>query len=103
GRAVGLADAIAKRGRKIAEVILISGGVPVGPVLSDEMRTALFIPTRAAAAFFHKKLPPDLQTDLASALEKAETWSRNEYAPALAKRGKLRASERQPIIHHPSP
>jgi hypothetical protein len=62
------------------------------------MRTALFIPTRAAAAFFHKKLPPDLQTDLASALEKAETWARKEYAPALAKRDKLSESERQTIL-----
>ena len=97
-RAAGVAEALAQRGRKIAGVILISGGVPVGPVLSDEMRAALFIPTRAAAAFFHKKLPPDLQTDLASALEKAETWARKEYAPALAKRDKLSESERQTII-----
>jgi carboxypeptidase C (cathepsin A) len=62
------------------------------------MRTALFIPTRTAAAFFHKKLPPDLQTDMASALEKAETWARTEYAPALSKRDTLSESDRQTIL-----
>jgi carboxypeptidase C (cathepsin A) len=97
-RAAGVAEALAQRGRKVAGVILISGGVPVGPVISEEMRTALFIPTRAAAAFFHKKLPPDLQTDLPNTLEKAETWARKEYAPALARRYKLSESERQTTL-----
>ena len=97
-RAAGVAESLAQRGRKVAGIILISGGIPVGPVVSDEMRTALFAPTRAAAAFFHKKLSPDLQADLASALEKAETWARTEYAPALTKRDKLTESERQTIL-----
>jgi carboxypeptidase C (cathepsin A) len=97
-RAAGVAETLAQRGRKVAGVVLISGGVPVGPIVSDEMRTALFVPTRAASAFFHKKLSPDLQTDLASAMEKAETWARTEYAPALAKRDKLGAPERQNIL-----
>jgi len=97
-RAAGVAEELARRGRKVAGVILISGGVPVGPVVSEEMRTALFVPTRAAAAFFHKKLSPDLQADLASTLEKVETWARTEYAPALAKRDKLSESERQTIL-----
>ncbi|HKQ73777.1 MAG TPA: peptidase S10 [Blastocatellia bacterium] len=97
-RAAGVAEALAQRRRKVAGVILISGGIPVGPALSDEMRTALFVPTRTAAAFFHKKLPPELQTDLGSALEKAERWARAEYAPALAKRDKLSEPERQNIL-----
>ena len=71
-RAAGVAEALVKSGRKVAGVILISGGIPVGPVLSDEMRTALFVPTRTAAAFHHKKLPPDLQTDWNSTLGKVE-------------------------------
>jgi carboxypeptidase C (cathepsin A) len=97
-RAAGVAEALAQRGPRVAGVMLISGGIPVGPVVPDDMRTALFVPTRAAAAFFHRKLSPDLQTDLASTLEKAETWARTEYAPALAKRDKLSASERQTIL-----
>ena len=73
-RAAGVAEALARSGRKVAGLILISGGLPVGRVVPDNMRTALFVPTRTAAAFFHKKLPPDLQTDLASALNSAEAW-----------------------------
>src|SRR5262245_37867984 len=97
-RAAGVAEALAQRGRKVAGVILISGGIPVGPVLSDEMRIALFVPTRTSAAFFHKKLPPELQTDLRSALERSESWAREEYAPALARRDRLSEPERQNIL-----
>jgi len=97
-RAAGVAEALAQRRSKVAGVVLISGGIPVGPALSDEMRTALFVPTRTAAAFFHKKLPPELQIDLATTLEKAEAWARTEYAPALAKLDKLSEPERQNIL-----
>src|SRR5262249_17510064 len=97
-RAAGVAEALAQRGRKVAGGILISGGIPVGPGGAGEMRAGLFIPTRTAAAFFHQKLPPDVQADLASALEKSETWARTEYAPALVKRDKLSELERQTIL-----
>jgi len=97
-RAAGVAEALVKNGRKVAGVILISGGIPVGPVLSEEMRTALFLPTRTAAAYQHKKLPPDLQADLGRTLEKVEEWARTEYAPALSKRDKLSDSERRQVV-----
>jgi carboxypeptidase C (cathepsin A) len=97
-RAAGVAEMLEQRGLKVAGVILISGGVGAGTVISDEMRTALFVPTRTAAAFFHKKLPPDLQADLAATLEKAETWARTEYAPALVNRDNLSEPERQQIL-----
>src|SRR5262245_16818172 len=71
-RAAGVAEALAQRGRKVAGVVLISGGVPVGPVLSGGLRTALFLSRRAAAAFFHKELPSDLETDLTSVHVKEE-------------------------------
>ena len=57
-RASGVAEALEQRGTRVAGVMLISGGIQVGPVIDDEMRTALFIPTRAAAAFHHQKLAP---------------------------------------------
>ena len=97
-RAAGVAEMLEQRGLKVTGVILISGGVGAGTVIPDEMRTALFVPTRTAGAFFHKKLPADLQSDLGSTLEKAETWARTEYAPALANRDKLSESERQKIL-----
>ena len=85
-------------GVKVSGVVLISGGIQVGSVGTDEMKTALFVPRFTGAASFHKKLAPDLQSDLRAAMEKAESWARNEYAPALQRRDKLTFEERQAVI-----
>src|SRR5262245_38713897 len=97
-RAAGVAEALQQRNIKVAGVILISGGVAAGNVASDDMRAALFVPTRAATAFYYKRLSPDLQSDLNATLKKAETWALNEYAPALAKRDAVTDAERQRIL-----
>jgi carboxypeptidase C (cathepsin A) len=97
-RASGVAEALERSAVKVSGVVLISGGIQVGTVGTDEMKTALFAPRFTAAAHFHKKLAPDLQSDLRGALEKAETWARNEYGPALLKRDKLTLDERVAVI-----
>ena len=97
-RAGGVAEILAQRRQKVAGVILISGGIPLGPVLSDEMRVALFVPTRTATAFFHKKLASDLQSDQSNTLTKSEAWAKNEYATALTRRDGLNGTERQAIL-----
>ncbi len=97
-RAAGVAEALAQRNMKVAGVILISGGVGAGSVVSDDMRTALFVPTRTAAAFFHKKLSPELQKDLSTTRKQSEVWAQTVYGPALANRdNKLSDAERQAI------
>jgi carboxypeptidase C (cathepsin A) len=97
-RAAGTAETLERNGIRVAGVVLISGGLPIGSVGSDEMKTALYVPRFTAAAFFHKKLPPDLQASLHDALEKAEAWARNEYLAALRNRDKLTWEQRQSII-----
>ena len=97
-RAGGVAEALENRGLPVTGLILISGGIPVGPVVTEEMKQALFIPTRTAAAHYHGKLTADLQADLDNTLEKAEAWARTEYARALANRDSLTGSERQAIL-----
>ncbi len=97
-RAAGVAESLERRGQKVAGVMLISGGLPVGPVLSDELRAAMFVPTRTAASLFHKKLAPELQKDPAGTLEKVETWARAEYGPALMRRDQLSDAERERIL-----
>jgi carboxypeptidase C (cathepsin A) len=97
-RAAGVAEALEQRGVKVTGVILISGGVGAGSVVSDETRAALFVPSRTATAFYHKKLPHDLQSNLGSTLQKAEFWALREYGPALSKRDTLSDSERQTIL-----
>ncbi len=98
-RAGGVAETLEKHGQHVSGVILISGGIPVGPVVSEEMRQALFIPTRTAAAFYHRKLSEDLQADLDDTLAKAEAWARNEYAPALTNRENLTEQEREAVLN----
>jgi len=97
-RASGVAEVLERGGVKVSGVVLISGGIQVGSVGTDEMKTALFVPRFTGAASFHKKLAPDLQSDLRAAMEKAESWARNEYAPALQRRDKLTFEERQAVI-----
>ena len=96
-RAAGAAESMARAGQKVAGVILISGGIPLGPVVPDEMRTALFIPTRTASAFYHHKLPPDLQADRDRALAESERWARTVYAPALGRPDSLSPEQRKAI------
>lgn len=97
-RAAGVAEALEKGEQHVAGVILISGGIPLGPVVSEEMRAALFIPTRTASAFYHHKLPPDLQGDRERAVGEAERWARTVYAPALARKDSLSDAERNAIV-----
>jgi carboxypeptidase C (cathepsin A) len=97
-RASGVAEALEQRGTHVAGVMLISGGIHVGPVIEDELRAALFVPTRTAAAFAHRKLSADLQKDLPTTLKTVETWARNEYAPALKRLASLTDQEREAVI-----
>ncbi|HLJ49149.1 MAG TPA: hypothetical protein VKU01_24205 [Bryobacteraceae bacterium] len=98
-RASGVAEALEKKGQHVAGVILISGGIQMGPVSPDPVRVALFVPSRTAAAFYHHKLVPELMRDEASTLKQAETWALNEYAPAWERRDKLSDAERDEIIN----
>lgn len=97
-RASGVAEALEKKGQRVSGVILISGGIQMGPVSPDAVRTALFVPNRTAAAFYHQKLAPELMRDEKSTLKEAESWALNEYAPAWARRDQLSDSERDKII-----
>jgi len=97
-RASGVAEALEKRGQRVSGVILISGGIQMGPVSPDPVRVALFAPSRAAAAFYHHKLPPDLMKDETATLKEVESWALAEYAPAWERRDKLTDAERDTII-----
>lgn len=97
-RASGAAAAMEENGEHIAGVILISGGISVGPLATPEMRAALFLPQRIATAAYHHRLAPDVQRDTARAMREAENWGRNVYAPALARRDALTADERRAIV-----
>ncbi|MEA1672948.1 S10 family serine carboxypeptidase-like protein [Nitrospirillum sp. BR 11163] len=104
-RAAGVAEALEKRGRPVAGVVLISGGIPVGPVLPKELVTALKLPGRAAAAQVHGRLPASLAgTSPSATAEATRVWAEQVYAPALAHLGDLSAQQKaalvQDVAHH---
>ena len=97
-RASGTAAAMEDNGEHIAGVILISGGIPVGPLATPETRAALFLPQRIATAAYHHRLASELARDTARTMREAEDWGRNVYAPALTRRDALPADERRAIV-----
>ena len=58
----------------------------------------LFLPTYTATAWYHKKLSPSLQKDLARTLKLAEEFASGEYATALFKGSNLGAKERAGVL-----
>jgi len=61
----------------------------------NELPYTLYLPTYTATAWYHKKLPPDLQSrDLASILDEVRPWATGDYAQALALGDHLPADQR---------
>lgn len=78
-------------------VVLVSPtdlGIPRGTVVD----AASYLPYYAATAWFHKKLPADLQQkDLVAMLPEVENFTINELIPALAKGGYLDPTARKQL------
>ena len=105
-RAAGAAESMERAGQRVAGLVLISGGIPLGPVVPDEMRTAMFLPARTATAFYHRKLPADLQTDRNRAVAESERWARGirpgARAAGFAHEGGARSDRRAArAVHGP--
>jgi carboxypeptidase C (cathepsin A) len=76
-------------------VILVSP-TNLGIDRSGPVDAALNLPYYAATAWYHKKLPADLQSkDLTEVLPEVETFAVNELIPALAKGGNLSEADRK--------
>lgn len=98
-RAAGLAKVLADRRIPLSGVILISmGNLIRATANNDDLAPALILPSYTATAFFHKKLPADLQTDLQTSLRQSETWAQTEYVVALIKGDRLTSSERDTVV-----
>jgi carboxypeptidase C (cathepsin A) len=97
-RAMGVAEALERRRTTVAGVILIGGFLELGQVMPPALTTALMVPRYTATAFFHKRLPADLQRDLPAALRESEAWARGAYANALARVDSVPPAERSTIV-----
>jgi carboxypeptidase C (cathepsin A) len=63
----------------------------------NDMPYIIHLPTYAATAWYHKKLPPDLMKDLRATLREVEDFTRTEYAQALMQGDRLPAERRHEI------
>jgi len=100
-RAAGLAGHLFERGIAFNGIILVSTVLNFSTIsftTGNELPYPLFLPTYTATAWFHKKLPPDLGTDLAAALKEAEEWATGDYLQALNRGDRLSPRKRQETI-----
>jgi carboxypeptidase C (cathepsin A) len=100
-RAAGLAGHLIDRGIAFNGIILVSTIMSFQTArfaLGNDLPYILFLPTYAATAWYHKKLPPDLQQSLRKTLDEVERWAATDYMVALGKGDRLSAEERQAVI-----
>lgn len=100
-RAAGLAGHLIERGIAFNGIILVSTVLNFSTISftpGNEFPYVLFLPSYTAAAWFHKRLPPDLSRDLPATLREAEEWATGDYLRALSKGDRLSPGERQEII-----
>ena len=100
-RAAGLAGYLIERGMAFNGIVLIGTTLNLETIWSrsDDLVYELELPTYAADAWYHKKVPAELQRkDLKSFLKEVEGFAGGEYAAALMKGDMLAATERKTVI-----
>lgn len=108
GESYGTTRAAGLSGYLIGHGIALNGIVLVSTVLNfetleftrgNDLPYVLYLPSYTAAAWYHKKLPADLQAqDLAKTLPEVERWASNDFALALSKGDRLTPAERQSVV-----
>jgi len=87
-RAAGLSGYLQQRfGMYLNGIVLISAILNFETSEFDtgnDLPNILYLPTYTAIAWYHKKLPADLQGDLQKALEESRKFAMGEYTDALA-------------------
>lgn len=101
-RSAGLAGYLAQRGIALNGVILLSSVLDMHTLdesVDNDVPNVLFLPTYTATAWFHKKLPADLQKQtLEQVVAQSEQWATTGYTIALEKGDALQGAERQQAI-----
>lgn len=108
GESYGTTRASALSGYLIDRGIAFNGIVLVSTVMNfetllfapgNDLPYSVILPSYAATAWYHKKLPADLQSQpLTQILPEIEHWAANDYTIALAKGDGLTSPERQEVV-----
>jgi len=101
-RAAGLSGYLQDRyGMYLNGIVLISSILNFQTAYfnaGNDLPYVLFLPTYTTTAWYHKKLPPDLQGDFGKAASESEAYAGGEYTLALMKGDRLTAAERQAVV-----
>ena len=101
-RAAGLAGWLHDQGYYLNGVMLVSSILNFGTARFDsgnDLAYALFLPTYAATAWYHKRLPADLQQlSVAQVVDQAESFALGEYTHALMMGDRLPDAERRAVV-----
>ncbi|MBZ5596105.1 MAG: peptidase S10 [Acidobacteriia bacterium] len=100
-RAAGLSGYLIDRGIAFNGIVLVSSILNFQTLSfgkGNDLPYVLYLPSYTATAWYHHKLPPDLERDLRKTLKEVEGWAETGYAEALAKGDRLTAAERQATI-----
>ncbi|HEY9232480.1 MAG TPA: peptidase S10 [Blastocatellia bacterium] len=101
-RAAGLAGYLIDHGIAFNGVILVSTVMnfqTLSFAQGNDLPYILILPSYAATAWYHKRLPADLQQrELRKVLDEVEAWAAADYTVALGKGDRLTAAERQAVI-----
>jgi carboxypeptidase C (cathepsin A) len=100
-RAAGLSGHLIDQGIALTGVVLVSSVLDfrtIIPSRGNDVPYVLFLPSYTATAWYHKKLPGDLQQDLPKTLREVEQWTVDRYMTALTKGDGMTPAERQEII-----
>jgi carboxypeptidase C (cathepsin A) len=108
GESYGTTRASALSGYLIGRGIAFNGIVLVSTIMNfettdfaagNDLPYVMFLPSYAASAWYHKKLPSDLQSkSVQQIVSEVEQWAATDYALALDKGDRLTPQERQDVI-----
>ena len=100
-RAAALTDYLSSHeGLDLNGVILISSVLnfeTLEPSAGNDVPYPLYLPSYTATAWYHHKLPPDLEAHFHRTLAKVERWALHVYMPALAEGNTLSQARRATI------
>jgi carboxypeptidase C (cathepsin A) len=100
-RSAGLSQELQTRhGIELNGIVLVSALLTYQTIATspqNDVALVSYFPTYTATAWFHKKLPADLSTDLGKALDEARAFATGEYATTLLKGNSLTAPERRTV------
>lgn len=101
-RSAGLAGHLIERGIAFNGIVLVSSVLNMQTLrftTGNDLPYVVYLPTYAATAWYHKRLPKDVQKQkLADVLAEVEQFAAGDYTLALAKGDALSGKERKEIV-----